>query len=573
MLVGVVVAVCVALLYARPLVFMLNYHEEYQLFLWTSDYLLSCLAVPGGVADYLSQAITQLNYLYVLGAICMGILFFGVQQLTWAVARRAGATATGYGLTFLTPCLLLTYQSDPNVLPSFAIALLAALAAMYRLEQLRQLPSYLLILGIIICLPIFYWLYGIVVYIPAIALLLRTIATRRWYIGLLAIGYTIAVIYASSFLVPYTASRLYAGLHYFRYPAAVPAVQWIVLATALIIPYLTVILSSVINRWSGAVITLFVLTAGYVTIHGAYTTPTHHLLRYDYYVRTEQWDRILTYARHHPPAMPMEVASVNLAMSQQGLLLEHLFHYYQRGSEGLFPPFSRDFFIPVTTAEVFFRLGLVNDCRRYCFEALQAIPDHQLSGRLMKRIIQCEIANGEYAVARKYLQILTHSTFYSRWAKSTLTLLDDPAAVAATATYARLRALRETHDDYLASEDELDQMTGLLLMSNPENRLAYEYLIAYELLNKDLDKFLAYYPAGQHIHYSRIPTVVQEVLVGDYLRTHRDFTEMRYTIDRSILTNTVEFINLYNANPADPRLDEKPFRHNAWHYILQSSTP
>ena len=152
-------------------------------------------------------------------------------------------------------------------------------------------------------------------------------------------------------------------------------------------------------------------------------------------------------AEERQPSTPQEVASVNLALSQTGQLCDRLFEFYQNGGEGLFPKFRRDMFSPVTTAEVFFRLGMINDAERYMFEAQEEIPNYRKSGRLTKRIVECEIANGNFAVAATYLRRLQNTLFYKPWATRMLQLIKNPEAVAEPPLFKKLRATRYTKDD------------------------------------------------------------------------------------------------------------------------------
>lgn len=86
--VSVVFAIAVAVFWALPAVSLLSYHEQYQLFLFTADYFRERLAVPGGLADYIAEFITQWNYIFVVGAMLLALLFFVFQRLTWRIAKR-----------------------------------------------------------------------------------------------------------------------------------------------------------------------------------------------------------------------------------------------------------------------------------------------------------------------------------------------------------------------------------------------------------------------------------------------------------------------------------------------------
>ncbi len=561
-------ALAVAVFWAVPYVGALNYQEQYQLFLWTTDYLLARLARPGGAAAYLSEMITQFNYLPVLGAALIALLFLALQRLTWAVSRRLGAHREWYILSFVPVVALWLYQADPNVLQAFTIALIAALALLRALVARQRLHPLLLI----IILALFYWLCGTAVYVVAVAVAIGALRRRKVLLALTALVAVPLLIYGASYLLPFPLQRLFVGLFYYRYPVGVPAMQWGVMALTLLTPFITACLPRVRVALVSAVLTVALLAAAAWGVRSAYDDETHTLLTYDYLARAEKWDAIIARAQRTPATAPLDVSVVNLALSQKGQLLDRLFHFYQNGGEGLFPDFSRDILSLIPTAEVFFRLGLVNDCERYCFEALQAIPDFQRSGRLLKRITQCEVANGQYAVAQRYLRVLEKSTFYRRWARATRALIADDDAVSAHPTYRYLRACREQRGDYLFSEREMDQMVGLLLMNNDQNRMAYEYLIAYELLQRDLQHFNEYYALGRTMGYKRIPTAVQEVLIGLWLQEHNTLQGLPYTVDDAVVRATVDFLNIYLSNHSDARLSQAPMKNNAWHYLLLGAT-
>ncbi len=52
----------------------LMYQEQYQLFLFTGDYFLETVAVPGGFADYISEFVVQFFYVPLYGAIAAAFI-------------------------------------------------------------------------------------------------------------------------------------------------------------------------------------------------------------------------------------------------------------------------------------------------------------------------------------------------------------------------------------------------------------------------------------------------------------------------------------------------------------------
>ena len=56
-------------------------------------------------------------------------------------------------------------------------------------------------------------------------------------------------------------------------------------------------------------------------------------------------------------------------------------------------------------------------------------------------------------------------------------------------------------------------MLGLLYQHNHRNRMAFEYMLAYVLQQRDLERFMKYYPLGKHAGYDHIPRSYQEALI------------------------------------------------------------
>ncbi|MCO7111572.1 DUF6057 family protein [Bacteroides uniformis] len=67
---------------------------------------------------------------------------------------------------------------------------------------------------------------------------------------------------------------------------------------------------------------------------------------------------------------------------------DRMFEFYQNGTEGLLPEFQRDFTSPLPTSEAYYHLGMVNTAQRFTFEAMEAIPNFNKSGRCFKRLAE-----------------------------------------------------------------------------------------------------------------------------------------------------------------------------------------
>lgn len=582
-LLSLLFGVAVVIFWAVPYVGGLCFQEQYLMFLFDTGYFLERIVLPGGLADYISEFLVQFYYMPVLGGAIIGLLLIGIQTAVWGLMKQYGARHDfpGYLLSFLPSIALWCAMGDQNVLLSFVVALFGALVIGWIHNRFHN--RLVKVVFELVSTALVYWFLGPVVFLYAALMIGDTLKNALQKGNVFSgIGYsacililTIAWILLTTQTLQYPLYRIFAGLNYYRYPGAISPLPFVVMVWAVVIPFLGMIpcrqKSLQKLQQSKAVMVLsyvLVIVASWFGIKASFDEMTYELIDYDFLVRTEQWDKIIEKAEKKPATTPLSVSCVNLALSQKGMLADRLFEFYQNGGEGLFPTFTRDMTSPVSTAEIFFRLGMVNDAERYMFEAQEAIPNYRKSARLTRRIIECEIINGNYKVAAKLLRRLQKTLFYSNWANQMMALLGNEKAINRHPVYGKLRKYREKKQDFLFSDREMDQMLGLLFLNDNHNRMAYEYLMCYELLQRDMEKFMQYYPLGRFVGYDHIPRTFQEILIGNWMKTHSDPRTIPYSVDAQNVNNTLNFIQLYMQNPKNPLLNQQPYVSNAWHYVM-----
>ena len=582
-LLSLLFGVAVVIFWSVPFVGGLCFQEQYQMFLFDTGYFLERIVLPGGLADYISEFLVQFYYMPVLGGAIIALLLMGIQAAVWGLMKQYGARHDfpGYLLSFLPSIALWCVMGDQNVLLSFVVALFGALVIGWIHNRFHN--RLVKVVFELVSTALVYWFLGPVVFLYAALMIGDTLKNAKQKGNVFSgIGYsavililTVAWILLTTQTLQYPLYRIFAGLNYYRYPGTISPLPFVVMVWAVVIPFLGMIpchrkflqklqQSKVVMALSY----VLVIVASWFGIKASFDEMTYELIDYDFLVRTEQWDKIIEKAEKKPATTPLSVSCVNLALSQKGMLADRLFEFYQNGGEGLFPTFTRDMISPVSTAEIFFRLGMVNDAERYMFEAQEAIPNYRKSARLTRRIIECEIINGNYQVAAKLLRRLQKTLFYSNWANQMMALLGNEKAINRHPVYGKLRKYREKKQDFLFSDREMDQMLGLLFLNDNHNRMAYEYLMCYELLQRNMEKFVQYYPLGRFVGYNHIPRSFQEILIGNWMKTHSDPRSIPYSVDAQNVNNTLNFIQLYMQNPKNPQLNQQPYVSNAWHYMV-----
>lgn len=582
-LLSLLFGVAVVIFWSVPYMSGLCFQEQYQMFLFDIGYFLERIVLPGGLADYISEFLVQFYYMPVLGGTIIALLLMSIQAISWGLMKQYGMKAVfpGYLLSFVPSIVLWCAMGDQNLLLSFVVALSGALLMGWIHNRFHN--RLVKVVFELVSTALVYWFLGPVVFLYAALMIGDTLMKGKQNGHILSsLGYsacllilTVAWILLTTQSLQYPLYRIFSGLNYYRYPGTVSPLPLGVMIWTVVVVFFGMVPDG--HAWikklqqSKVVMALayvLVIVASWFGIKASFDEMTYDLIDYDFLVRTEQWDKIIEKAEKKPATTPLSVSCVNLALSQKGQLADRLFEFYQNGGEGLFPTFTRDMISPVSTAEIFFRLGMVNDAERYMFEAQEAIPNYRKSARLTRRIIECEIINGNYMVAAKLLRRLQKTLFYSNWANQTMALLGNEKAINRHPIYGKLRKYREKKQDFLFSDREMDQMLGLLFLNDNHNKMAYEYLVCYELLQRDMEKFMQYYPLGRFVDYDHIPRSFQEILIGNWMKTHSDPRTIPYSVDAQNVNNTLNFIQLYMQNPKDPQLGQQPYVSNAWHYVM-----
>lgn len=582
-LLSLLFGVAVVIFWSVPYMSGLCFQEQYQMFLFDIGYFLERIVLPGGLADYISEFLVQFYYMPVLGGTIIALLLMSIQAISWGLMKQYGMKAVfpGYLLSFVPSIVLWCAMGDQNLLLSFVVALSGALLMGWIHNRFHN--RLVKVVFELVSTALVYWFLGPVVFLYAALMIGDTLMKGKQNGHILSsLGYsacllilTVAWILLTTQSLQYPLYRIFSGLNYYRYPGTVSPLPLGVMIWTVVVVFFGMVPDG--HAWikklqqSKVVMVLayvLVIVASWFGIKASFDAMTYDLIDYDFLVRTEQWDKIIEKAEKKPATTPLGVSCVNLALSQKGQLADRLFEFYQNGGEGLFPTFTRDMISPVSTAEIFFRLGMVNDAERYMFEAQEAIPNYRKSARLTRRIIECEIINGNYQVAAKLLRRLQKTLFYSNWANQMMALLGNEKAINRHPIYGKLRKYREKKQDFLFSDREMDQMLGLLFLNDNHNKMAYEYLMCYELLQRDLEKFVQYYPLGRFVGYDHIPRSFQEILIGNWMKTHSDPRTIPYSVDAQNVNNTLNFIQLYMQNPKNPQLGQQPYVSNAWHYVM-----
>ena len=541
--------------------FALTYQEQFQMFLFDGDYFWERMAEPGGLARYIGEFLIQFYNSITIGATILAVLFMLLQRLTWRLMSSRPASPQGsvkyyYVLSFL-PALIVWYaMGDESVMLTYVVALLMAMVvALAWRNWTSGWAQWVKWVVAIVLIPVLYWLIGPLVLLVAVLMV-------PWTMAVAAVLYSLALILLSAHFVPFPMLRVILGIGYYRFPDTIP---YMLMAIPVVIWIMALFVKKLPQpkQWVVYAQALVLAVLVLVPKEFGYDAKKYELIEYDYLVRVKDWNGIIAKAERQTPDLPMSVNATNLALGMTNQLGERAFEFYQRGSEGLLPPFERNFSTTLLMGEIYFYLGMVNTAQRFAFESMEAIPNYNKSARAVKRLVETNLINGQYEVARKYLQLLEKTIFYRPWADQMMALLGDEKAINAHPLYGTLRQFR-LQDDFLFSEQELDKICGQLFLHNQKNRMATQYLLMLPLLEKDIPRFMSYVKVVQNrIQYN--PRYCQEAIAFAFMQEGQQ--PPQGFVSQLVLQQINDFARIYSSGGKDaPELEK--YRNTLWYYLM-----
>jgi len=262
------------------------------------------------------------------------------------------------------------------------------------------------------------------------------------------------------------------------------------------------------NMKSFLICLVLLFAFSFYIINYVYDYKTELLLGIDNHVQKENWNQALKLSSKLQEINPIAVYLTNIALYKTNRLGNEMFHYEQIGIAGLFLEWGSEF-SPFFGNEVFYQLGYINEAFRWSFEAMVSKGK---TPRVLKKLILTSIINYDYKIAQKYLNILKKTLFYRKWAIHYLNLISDPAKIEADNEIREKRHFL-IHSDFFATVTNHESVLINLLNNHSDNRMAFEYLMSYFLLRKDLISFVKNIYRLKEFNIKEIPVHYEEALL------------------------------------------------------------
>jgi hypothetical protein len=573
----------------------LHFEEQLRLFLVTWDFFLSKICNPGGLSGYLGGFLTQFYFLSFAGPLIITLVLLAIQQVTRQILLKVNPNYILFPLSFIPSLYSAMILCDEFYPLSGTIGFLIALLSFWFYINIKS-DRNRFISGLIL-LPLIYWLAG-GSYLMLLMLILVFELTsyfnpgkkivknpgmveniepasiyKLWFLlAFLILAAGIPLLVRKYLLFQPLGSTFLTEFYYDirgLIPNTIPLLFGIPIVLIIIVSLYN--LKEKYNRTALYIQTGILLIICFFGFKVWANFNAEEIMTYDYLVRNKNWNKVLEYNEKKPPQNFLSLAMLNLALAKTGLMGEKMFNYDQHGIDGLFLAFDKmGYTSPLMGNEIFYHLGLINASQKYVFEAMEIIPNKDKSARTIKRLAETNLINGDYKVAEKYLSLLEKTTFYRKWAKDTMKYLFNEEMIKNHPDWGDKRKLL-VKNDYFFDIVDIEAILKRMIEEYPGNRMAFEYLMAFHMINKDLRNFVNCFPAIEKLNYMQVPLTYQEAMIYIILINKKNpIPNAHLYVNENVKTRMNSFIDTYSKYPDAMVRLRKDFWGTYWYYLFFS---
>jgi hypothetical protein len=222
----------------------------------------------------------------------------------------------------------------------------------------------------------------------------------------------------------------------------------------------------------------------------------HKELRMQQCMEVADWEGLLREAAVQEDEPTRAIVMMrNLALFRLGRQGDEMYHY-PAGAKASDTPLPLRM-TQVVGRSIYYNYGQLNFCYRWCLE-----DGVELGWRVeyLKYLTRCALVNGEYRVAKKYIDQLKHTRFYRAWAEQHERFLNDEAALRADKDFGPIFHMLPA-DDKLASDNSLVEyfLMNMFANADSEDPLYQEQTLIAALWTKDIQTFWPHF-----FHYARL---------------------------------------------------------------------
>ncbi|MBN1782777.1 hypothetical protein JW948_16695 [bacterium] len=513
---------------------LIHCYQE-PLFQTGADYIGPVLAVPGGFCDLAGSFLAQFYIFPWLGALIITLEIAGFALIIRPVVRRILNTGSAHALHLLAALLLLLLHTQYNHSPSVTMGLITASASfyLYMRTSIKNMPAKLLFM--VLTTVIVYWLAGgfFLLFMACGLIYDCTYRTESWKRKLV---FSIILLITAAAIPILTYISFYLGRPGDPFQHVIPRdpnlsiviINWILL---LLVPVLMIkvkagqFLSGKNPRFEAMMMPLLRLFTGKnhriietaliagLTAGGIWLTfnrDGNSFMQIEAGAERGDWETVLETAEKYRRPNELICFHTSRALFHTGHLLDRLFFYPQPyASDGLFLSESYAQKARIQRSDLFFELGHVNNALRWAHEAMSM---HGETPRSLRRIADINILKRRKAYAGIALCRLGKSLFQKTWITGREQIIQNGFDCSQNPELLIVQKRMPVNDFIISAASPVNELK-MLLENHPDNRMAFEYLMAQYLLNRQIGDLMNHLEDFRRFYGNRLPVHIEEAVL------------------------------------------------------------
>ncbi len=492
------------------------YQENLSLFVFSGDYLAQFSCKPGGLLVYAGNFLTQFYFSLISGALILAAVFALIAMTYFKISEKLGAVRPfSFLFAAVASCILILIQTNINYLIYNNLGFLfAGLFFLYSISFDKKLYG----IPVLIMFPLFFYISGGFAWVFLGMYVIHNLLNKSvfYIIQVMVIAGLILLLFKKVvFFQPWSALIYFPLL--LKGFFSNPFILWFLYLFFIFFPAF-VRLSGMINMKNKLMRTYsisFILIPAILTISvlaWKYNREIADLFRLEEHFLDRRWNDVIREQEKSGSANPVAQYYYNIALSESGMLCDRLFFGPQDyGPRSIAISWNSQIPINKMFRGVYFyySIGLINEAHRWAFESM-VVQGYRPEN--IKLLIKTNLINGHYKIAEKYIDVLKRTLHYRKMALKYEAIANNPELISNDPEL-KEKILIKPKDDFIVRIRNPHRNISALLESVPGSRKAFEYEMAWQMLDKNIEGMITTLERLPDMNYQRIPRYIEEAIL------------------------------------------------------------
>ena len=497
------------------------------------------LSHPGGLVEYTGAFLSQLFYIGWAGALVVTIQAWLIYACFNCILKAINLSHLCW-LRFIPPVLLLiTYnQYTYHFITTMAFLVTLTFVCLYlRITRSLTSSSSRLVVALVLSVILYTIAAGAYLLFAILCAMYELLFRRQYLLGLLYLLSAVVIPYVEGVLIfgvsiidafsdlsplswkilSFDNRRKLIVIIFILY-SLLPLTMlasgfWKIIQNSKIINRLNPLLTrmkfninSLVLKWIIESLVLF--TIAFTSVFFSYEKEKKTVFLTDFYASQRMWPQLLRAAQCFPDNYYV-VNAVNRALYHTGRFSYDMFSWPQNPAT-LFLSTKKHEIASRKKSGTYLDIGLLNMAENTLAGSLEGLGERP---SILKELALINMVKTNYDSARIYLGALSKTLFYDDWANNYLEQLKSDPDLSENKEIQRLRSVCMEKDYGFTSLNNVEAALLHLLKKNRQNRMAFEYLMSWYMLNGRLDKFVQNLDRLDDFGFSQFPRLYEEAIL------------------------------------------------------------